>query len=368
MRRRILALSPFPEEGAGCRFRISQFAPYLAAAGFDLDIHPLFDTEFFRLVYKPGHYIRKTVGLVNRTVDRIAALRNGSAYDAIFIYREAYPIGPPVLERLLARRGVPIVYDFDDAVFLPSTSEANKAIGSLKNPSKIAEILRLSAHVVAGNSYLADFARRHSPNVTIVPTSVDVGEWKPRTTPRTADAPLTIGWIGTPTTTPYLLELTDMFVALARTREFVLRVSGSMRPVEIPGVRVENIPWKLEREVTLFNTCDIGVYPLPDDDWTRGKCGFKAIQFMACGVPVVASPVGVNREIVLDAVNGFLAATRDEWMRKLESLIDDRALGARLGEAGRRTIEQKYSLSANAPRLISVFEQVTGSEVRHRTA
>ncbi|MGQ0732028.1 MAG: glycosyltransferase family 1 protein, partial [Acidobacteriota bacterium] len=125
MTRRILALSPIPEEGAGCRFRVAQFAEPLAAAGFDLTIHPLFDTEFFRLVYRPGHYLQKAWALAGRTLDRWSAVRV-SGFDAVFIYREAYPIGPPLLERRLARRGVPLVYDFDDAVFLPNTSEANR--------------------------------------------------------------------------------------------------------------------------------------------------------------------------------------------------------------------------------------------------
>jgi hypothetical protein len=132
--RRILVLSPIPEEGAGCRFRVSQFAPYFQAAGFELTIHPLFDTAFFRLVYQPRRYLRKATALASRTLDRIGVIRGGGPFDAVLIYREAYPIGPPILERLLARRGVPMVYDFDDAVFLPNTSEANRVIAFLKNP------------------------------------------------------------------------------------------------------------------------------------------------------------------------------------------------------------------------------------------
>jgi glycosyltransferase involved in cell wall biosynthesis len=366
-RRRILALSPIPEEGAGCRFRVSQFAPALARAGFDLTIHPLFDTAFFRLVYKPGHYLRKTMALASRTLDRIAAVRSSGSFDAVLIYREAYPIGPPLIERSLARRGLPIVYDFDDAVFLPNTSEANQAIGSLKNPGKVAEILKLSTHVIAGNSYLADFAQKYARDVSIVPTCVDTTVWRPRPTPRPNGAPLVIGWIGTPTTTPYLLGLKDVFVDVAKSREFVLRVSGSMGPVDIPGVRVENVPWTLSGEVDLFNTCDIGVYPLPDDKWTRGKCGFKAIQFMSCGVPVIASPVGVNREIVTHGVDGLCAATPDEWTAGLRELLDNAGTRESLGAAGRRTIERAYSLAANAPRLVSVFERVTG-DVRRRAS
>jgi glycosyltransferase involved in cell wall biosynthesis len=364
MTRRILALSPMPEEGAGCRFRVAQFAPQLAAAGFDLTIHPLFDTAFFRLVYRPGHYLRKTVALASRTLSRMSAVRSGQQFDAVMIYREAYPIGPPVFERLLARHRLPIVYDFDDAVFLPNTSEANQRIGSLKNPGKIAEVLALSAHVMAGNAYLADYARQHSSQVTVVPTCVDTAVWVPRSRPRAADDPLVVGWIGTPTTTPYLLGLRDVLAEVARTHRFTLRVSGSMQPVAIPGVTVDNVPWRLERELELFNTCDVGVYPLPDDEWTRGKCGFKAIQFMACGVPVIASPVGVNGEIVHDGVDGLLATSREEWVRALRRLLDDAELRRGLGEAGRKTIVNRYSLRAIGPRVVSVFEQVTANARR----
>jgi glycosyltransferase involved in cell wall biosynthesis len=138
----------------------------------------------------------------------------------------------------------------------------------------------------------------------------------------------------------------------------VLRISGTAQPVSIPGVQVENTPWSLAREVELFNTCDVGVYPLPDDDWSRGKCGFKAIQFMACGVPVVSSAVGVNREIVEDGVSGFLASTPQEWLAKLERLLAEPDLRQRFAEAGRRTIAERYSLEVNAPKLAATLRAV----------
>jgi glycosyltransferase involved in cell wall biosynthesis len=355
---RILALSPIPEEGAGCRFRVAQYRPWLERAGFTLDIHPLFDREFFRLVYQPGRYVTKANALLRRTRDRLKVIRARDEYDIVMLYREAYPIGPPWLERRLARAGVPMVYDFDDAVYLPNTSDANRIIASLKNSGKIPEVLRLCTHVVAGNSHLADVARRYNRNVTVVPTSVDTAVWVPRSTPRERGTPLVIGWIGTPTTTQYLLELGPVLQDLARTHQYVLRVSGSVTPVQFRGVTVENVPWSLEREVELFNTCDIGIYPLPDDEWTRGKCGFKAIQFMACSVPVVASPVGVNREIVEDGVSGFLAETPERWKEKLTLLITRPDMRAALGPRGRQVIEQRYSLAANAPTLVQVFQHV----------
>jgi glycosyltransferase involved in cell wall biosynthesis len=149
--------------------------------------------------------------------------------------------------------------------------------------------------------------------------------------------------------------LGPVFQKVAERHRFVVRISGTADPVTIPGVEVDNRPWMLDREVELFNTCDIGVYPLPDDDWSKGKCGFKAIQFMACGVPVLSAAVGVNREIIQDGVNGYLASNQDEWIAKLERLLGDVEVRHRFAEAGRRTIAERYSLDVNAPKLAAVL-------------
>ena len=206
--------------------------------------------------------------------------------------------------------------------------------------------------MIAGNEFLADYARRYNDAVHVIPTCVDTTKFIPRADDRRGAAVPVIGWIGTPTTAPYLQALQSVLQEVARTHRFVLRVCGAGSPLVIPGVTIEQMPWTLDSEVALFNTCDIGVYPLTDDEWARGKCGFKAIQFMACGVPVVAAPVGVNRDIVEDGVNGLLASTPAEWVEKLRRLIDDPALRATLGRAGRGTIEERYSLNVNAPKMV----------------
>ena len=185
-----------------------------------------------------------------------------------------------------------------------------------------------------------DYARRYSRDARTIPTVVDTETFVPdprRNTRSPAGAPI-VGWIGSPTTPPTCSRFSR------RCRRW---------RAAIPGVNVENVRWTLENEVALFNTCDAGIYPMPDDEWAGGKCGFKAIQFMACGVPVVASAVGVNREIVQDGVNGFLATSPAEWVEKLSRLIADPALRRTLGDAGRRTVEARYSLRATAPRLVS---------------
>jgi glycosyltransferase involved in cell wall biosynthesis len=188
----------------------------------------------------------------------------------------------------------------------------------------------------------------------MIPTCVDTTRFVPRSSPR-PEGPLVIGWIGSPTTTQYLATLAGVLRQVAARHPFVLRVSGAAGPIEFDGVDVRRVPWSLDREVELFNTCDIGVYPLTDDDWAQGKCGFKAIQFMASGVPVVASAVGVNREIIQDGVNGFLAAGPEEWVEKLQRLLVDPQLRARFAEAGRRTVDERYSLRVHAPRFAATL-------------
>lgn len=361
---RVLALSPMPEEGAGCRFRIAQFIPYLQSVGVDVTLSSLFTADFFQLVYKPGHYLRKAVTFAGLSIKRLDSLRDAQRFDAILIYREIFPIGPALIERLLEmRRRPPVVFDFDDAIFLPSVSEANRLIGALKQPKKVATIIRHCDHVIAGNEYLANYARRFNGEVTVIPTCVDTTKFVPSpeafsTNGSGASRDPVVGWIGSPTTASYVRGLTNVLKRVAERYPFLFRVSGAGEPFDMAGLATENPRWTLDREVELFNTCDVGVYPLLDDEWSKGKCGFKAIEFMACGVPVVATAVGVNREIIKDGVNGFLASTEEEWVEKLGRLLADRELRRRFAEAGRRTVEERYSLHVHAPTLAATLRGV----------
>jgi glycosyltransferase involved in cell wall biosynthesis len=359
---RVLALSPIPEEGAGCRFRIAQFIPHLESVGVHVTLRSLYTPEFFRLVYKRGHYVRKSLTFAQLVLKRLNSLRDVSRFDVIYIYREIFPIGPAFVEQWLARRQrPPIVFDFDDAIFLPSVSDANRVIGALKQPSKVSAIIRGSAHVIAGNDYLADYARTFNDAVTMLPTCVDTSRFVPLPHAPAADGsgriPV-IGWIGSPTTSLYIRQLAPVLRQVGEHHRFVLRVSGAGEPLAIDGVVTEEAPWTLADEVRLFNSCDVGVYPLADDEWSKGKCGFKAIEFMACGVPVVAAAVGVNREIIEDGVNGFLASSDAEWVDKIGRLLRDAELRRRFAAAGRRTVEQRYSLHQNAPRLAAAIRDV----------
>ena len=367
----VLVLSPMPEEGAGCRFRIAQYIPYLEAHGFAVTLRPLMTTEFFRLVHKPGRLLQKSLGFAALALKQLWSLGRVRRFDVVFIYREIFPVGPALIERLMSLPGCPpIVFDFDDAIFLPSVSKANRLIAALKVPGKVATIVARSTQVIVGNEYLASYARPFNSAVSIIPTCVDTTRFSPleRPAPSEGSGGPVVGWIGSPTTADYIKGLAGVLERVARRHPFVLRVSGTGEPVAMPGVVVDNRQWALGDEIDLFRTCDIGVYPLADDEWSKGKCGFKAIEFMACGVPVVAAAVGVNREIIEDGVNGFLASTDAEWEHKLGRLIAEPALRAEFARAGRRTIEERYSLHMNAPKLAAVVRQAAGVRTAGRTS
>jgi glycosyltransferase involved in cell wall biosynthesis len=285
-------------------------------------------------------------------------VRDLRRYDAVYVLREMALLGPPLFERALARSGVPFIFDFDDAVFVPYVSPANGYLSYLKFPGKTRTICRLAAHVMAGNAYLADYARQVNDRVTVVPTTIDTEKYAVEE--REANDPPVVGWSGSYSTAQHLDTLRGALRRLARTERFRLRVIGAPG-YSLDGVDVEAMPWRPETEVADLRRIDVGMMPLPNEPWSRGKCGLKALQYMALGIPTVCSPVGVNSEIITDGVNGHLAATEDEWVEKLSRLLRSAELRRRLGRAGRATVEERYSAEGQAPRVFQIIESVVGA-------
>lgn len=361
---RVLVLATNPVEGASFRYRILAYLPYLKKSGFSVEIHSFFPSESLGVVYGRGRFVRKALYVLRGAVERSRLLRRGR-YDVIVVHRELFPLGLKVFLRRLRVLGAPVIYDFDDAMFLPQRQD-RWLLGKIENPDSIREIISSSAGVIAGNAYLGEYARRYNRAVAVIPTVIDNERFLPKESQVPNGVPSTIGWIGSHTTVKYLASLRGVLEQLADRHPFTLKVVGARLTVPPDGVQVEQRGWNIQSEVAEFQSCDIGIYPLWDDTWARGKCGFKAIQFMAVGVPVVASPVGVNTEIIQDGVNGFLAGTEEEWVEKLALLLKDPELRVRIGLAGRKTVEENYSLQTTAPRVVDLVTRAASSRRLHR--
>ncbi|MDQ3918160.1 MAG: glycosyltransferase family 4 protein [Acidobacteriota bacterium] len=353
---RILAIVPSVyDTNPSQRFRIEQWEPLLRARGVEITFKPFESAELHAVLYKPGRVPEKLRLVAEALRRRSGEVRSAKQYDAVYLLREAALLGPPYFERRLGRARVPFVFDFDDAVFVPYVSPSNGYLSYLKFPGKTRAICRMAAHVMAGNSYLADYAREVNPRVTVVPTTIDTEKYTVE--PRAPNDVPVVGWSGSYSTAQHLATLSGALRRLAARERFRLRVIGAP-DFKIEGVDVEALPWRSETEVADMRPFDIGIMPLPDDPWSRGKCGLKALQYMALGVPTVCSPVGVNTEIIRDGENGLLAATDDEWVEKLSGLLGSESLRARLGRAGRETVEARYSAAVQAPRVYDIFASV----------
>jgi len=355
---------PYPLDSVpGQRFRFEQWLKLLPEGAVTFDVRPLLSGDAFRGLYRAGGMVAKASGVAAGLARRAKELAGASRYDVAFLYREAFPLGPPVVEALLERR-VPVVYDFDDAIFLGDTSVANRSVARLKWPQKVGRIVAGATMTTVGNDWLAAYARRFSDRVAVLPTTIDVDAYRPR--PRPVGEVVRLGWSGSPTTARHLHTVDGALRRLLKHTPVELVVVGDASyrlPAggDGPPPRVSAKAWSAATEIDDVSSFDIGIMPLPDDEWSRGKCGLKALQYLALGVPTVTSPVGVNPDIVTSGQNGLLASTEDEWVEAVGRLVDDVSLRRRLGAAGRDTVVEHYSGQRWAPRFLEVLEQAASS-------
>jgi glycosyltransferase involved in cell wall biosynthesis len=351
----------------GSRFRIEQWMRYMEMDGIEFTYSSFEDARLHMLVYTEGNYVRKSWEMLKAFSRRLALISEVKKFDAVFIYEEASRIGPALIERLIHRLGVPIVYDFCDPIYLPYKSVKNGYFSHLKCFGKTSTICALSAHVLVGNAELAEYARRFNPHVTIVPITIDLTEFPAKTwdTSHSTDIP-TIGWSGSHSTIQHLDLLRRALQELRQKRTYRLRVLGAAH-YELPGVEVEAEPWTVASEVEFLRRCDVGIMPLPADEWTRLRSHLKIRQYMAVGIPCVASPVGIIRELIDDGANGFLADSDKEWVDKLSHLIDNYALRQQLGSKGRQMIDERYSGAIWARDVLGILRSVveTGNRQWH---
>jgi glycosyltransferase involved in cell wall biosynthesis len=354
---RALAVVPYPVGRVpGQRYRIEQWAILMEREGVEVVFSPFLSPVGMDVLYSSGRLWTKASETLRGYVRRLAeSVRRGS-YDVAYVFREAALLGPPWLEAWLSR-SLPIVYDFDDAIYLPAASRANAWVVSLKSPGKTAAICRRARHVTVGNETLASFARPLSRAVTVIPSTIDTDAYRVRERP--ANPRPIVGWTGSVTTAAHLEGLAPALARLRKGIDYELRVIGGK--ANVPGTDLRFVPWRAETEAEDLTGVDVGLMPLPDDEWSRGKCGMKALQYMALGIPPVVSAVGANATIVQHGVNGLHARSEDDWVDGILSLLRDPALRARLGAAARRTVEEGYSARVQAPRMAQVLKDAAGS-------
>jgi len=353
---KILFIQPYPTEGASARYRVEQYVPYLEKNGIKCVIRPFVSSKFYKILYKKGLCFKKILYFIQSSIQRFFDIFLAAKSDLIFIHLETFPLAPPFLEYIFAKvLHKKIIYDLDDAIYMGNTSSANKFLKYIKCPSKIKKIIKIADHVITCNEYLADYTNKYNKNITVIHTSVDTEKFKPINKEK-KDC-MVIGWIGSHSTAKYLSELKDVFFKLSSEYRFSIKIIGAGEEYDfkIPGIEVVKSDWSLKDEIAQFQSIDIGVYPLPENEWTKGKTGFKTIQYMSVGIPCVASDVGANRDIIEDGVNGYLAKTEEEWLAKISNLIQNPQLRMNMGLKGRKTVEEKYSLKVNAPAFYKVI-------------
>ena len=356
----VLLLTRYERLGASSRVRFLQFLPELERQGFDFDVQPLLDNDYVRSLY--GAPSIGAGRLFMSYVRRFRALARRMRYDLVWLEKEALPWLPAWVE--IARlQGLPYVVDYDDAWFHRYQSHwLSPLLGH-----KIDAVMRVAWTVVAGNDFLARHARQAGArHVEIVPSAIDTARYRDLPPVSDGDSPpgaspagdsMVVGWIGIPLNAHYLTIAAPALRAVGR---ITLHVVGGVAPGELQGI-AQNLPWTEDSEIARIAAFDVGIMPLHDTPWERGKCAYKLLQVMAAGKPVIASPVGANRQVVQHGVNGFLADSAEEWTDALRRLAADPELRRRMGEEARRTVETQYSTAVVAPKLAAILRDAAAA-------
>jgi len=338
---KVLGLALYGPLAASTRHRLSQYVPGLAALGIDVDVMPLLNDDYIRRRFSSGQigfqYVAR--GLISRA----AHLSRQHHYDCAWVQGEVIPMAPAILETAFMR--LPYAYDFDDAYYQKYRSGRIGALEPLLG-RKFERVIGKAAAVFPGNENLRAYASQFNDRITVVPTVVDHIRYSLRQ-PHRDDRALNVGWIGSPSSIRFLKVLAGPLATLAQEAPVRLSVVGGVAP-DIKGVEVLNIPWSEDTEVAAISEFDVGVMPLVDEPWTRGKCAFKLIQYMACGVPVIGSPVGANCDVVTPEC-GYLAETVEDWLTALRAIRDDPRRAEAMGLSGRERVARLYSLESQLP-------------------
>lgn len=357
---RILFLVPYPSgEAPSQRFRFEQYYAHLKKAGYTYHVQSYLSLEAWKNLYQAEGSFSKALSILSGFFKRIGLLPTLGRYDFVFIHREAAPVAPPVFEWIISKIfRKKIIYDFDDAIWMTDKASESPLQKIIRWRRKVGSICSWSYKISCGNQYLAEYASQFNQQVIVNPTTVDTDAvHNPRLFPEiNKTSTITIGWTGSHSTLKYLKAIQDVITALEKKYSNLRFLVIADQKPDLNIQSMEFLLWKKISEVQELLTIDIGIMPLPDDDWSKGKCGFKALQYMALEIPTIASPVGVNSEIVDHGKNGFLCSTHEEWVTALELLVQDEALRKQFGKEGRAKIINHYSVESNNDIFLSLFQ------------
>ena len=353
---KILFVVPYPKgTAASQRFRFEQYLDILNKAGWEYEYHSFLSPKAWKILYLPGNVAAKALEIFLGFCRRMLLLTRIKQFDYVFIHRETAPLGPPVFEWVAAKLfGAKIIYDFDDAIWIPNVSESNRVFGFLKRYKNTESLSRLAYKVSCGNAYLCEYAKKFNPNVVLNPTTIDTENLhKPNTGQIPNHKPI-IGWTGTHSTIRYMNEILPILKELENTIDFEFRVISDRKPdFELKSLKY--LKWNESTEIADLSAIDFGIMPLVHDQWSEGKCGFKALQYMSLGKPALVSPVGVNTEIVDNGVDGFVCATPAEWLSAFNNLLTNPTLLNEMGSRTRRKVENRYSVKSNTANFLKLF-------------
>ena len=346
-----------PGRSPSQRFRFEQYLPYLRKDGYEFDFSYLLDEKDDKAFYQPGRYLDKARIVTKSIWKRWREAQKARNYDLVFIQREAFMLGTAWFEKTIGKK-TPMIFDFDDSIWMHEVSKANRHLAFLKNAAKTADIIKSARMVFAGNEFLASYAEQFNSEVAIIPTTIDTEIYKPGIDK--ANGPVCIGWSGSFSTIKHFeMAIPALRRIKAKFKDKVyFKIIGDST-YYCNELATQAIGWKMATEIPDLNEIDIGIMPLPDDEWAKGKCGLKGLQYMALEIPSLMSPVGVNSDIIQNGVNGYLPANEDEWIGNLSILIEDSEKRKQVGKKGRETVESKYSVHVWKDKYRELFNLLT---------
>ncbi|MDG1330774.1 MAG: glycosyltransferase family 4 protein [Crocinitomicaceae bacterium] len=360
MSKRFVIIAPYPKsEAPSQRFRFEQYLSFFEEQGYNVEFYSFLSDKTWKALYKEGSFFAKAFGMLGSFWRRFMLMFKLRSADVVFIHRESSMIGPPMFEWIIAKvLRKKFIYDFDDAIWLPNYSDSNARFQRLKAYGKVKKIMKWAHVVSAGNEHLADFAKQYNSNVTIIPTTIDLENVHTLSSNQAVEKPI-IGWTGTHTTMNYLDEIAPVIKELEQTYDFTFRVISNQAPsFDSMGIglkSLEFVKWNKESEIEDLAKINIGIMPLTDTIWAKGKCGFKGLQYMALEIPSVMSPVGVNTKIVDHKKNGFLCNSPEEWKHTLIELLENESLRTEIGKAGYQTVKKSYSVESNRSNYLNLL-------------